>query len=226
VIAAIFAMEKDMPLLKSCVALGLAALAAIASPSANAQTPGFYAGGNFGRSSATIDDSGIRNGLATAGFATTSISDRDRDTAYKLFGGYQLNPNFAIEAGFFDLGKFGYTATTLPAGTLRGDIRLKGLNLDLVAILPVVGKLSLLGRVGATYTQAKDRFRGTGAVIVTDPNPSKRDLSYKIGAGAMYDFTPNVALRAEVERYRIDDAVGNKGHVDVFFLGLVYRFGG
>ena len=32
-------------------------------------------------------------------------------------------------------------------------------------------------------------------------------------------------MRAEVERYRINDAVGNKGDIDLASLGLVYRFG-
>lgn len=33
-------------------------------------------------------------------------------------------------------------------------------------------------------------------------------------------------MRAEAERYRIDDAVGNKGDIDLYSVGLVYRFGG
>jgi OOP family OmpA-OmpF porin len=32
-------------------------------------------------------------------------------------------------------------------------------------------------------------------------------------------------VRAEAERYRIDDAVGNKGDVDLVSVGLLYRFG-
>jgi len=33
------------------------------------------------------------------------------------------------------LGRFGFTATTIPAGTRSGNIKLKGLNLDVVGIL-------------------------------------------------------------------------------------------
>jgi OOP family OmpA-OmpF porin len=32
-------------------------------------------------------------------------------------------------------------------------------------------------------------------------------------------------MRVEAERYRIDDAIGNTGDVDMYSLGLVYRFG-
>ncbi len=215
-----------MKLVKTSGMLGLAAFAALISPYAMADDSGWYGGANVGRSLATIDDARITSGLGAAGLTTTSISDRDRDTGYKIFGGYQLHKNFAIEGGYFDLGKFGFTATTVPAGTLNGNIRLKGLNLDAVGILPINEKLSALGRVGLNYAQAKDSFSGTGAVNVTNPNPSKSGTNYKLGLGLQYAFTEALGIRAEVERYRVNDAIGNKGHIDLVSVGLVYRFGG
>jgi OOP family OmpA-OmpF porin len=76
------------------------------------------------------------------------------------------------------------------------------------------------------YAQARDAFTGTGAVRVTNPNPSKRDTNFKVGLGLQYAFTESLAIRTEVERYRINDAVGNKGDIDQISVGLVYRFGG
>jgi len=207
--------------------LGLVILAVVASPYAAAADPGWYGGFNVGQSRAKIDDQRIISNLLGAGFATTSIVDDDRDIGYKIFGGYQLNRNFALEGGYFNLGKFGFTATTAApnAGTLTGSIKLQGVNLDAVGILPVTEKLSALGRVGVNYAEAKDSFSGTGAVIVTNPNPKERDTNYKFGVGLQYDFTRSLGLRAEAERYRINDAVGNKGDVDLFSVGLVFRFG-
>lgn len=199
---------------------------ALSSQTALAQDSGWYAGANAGRSSATIDNARITNGLAGAGLTTTSIADRDRSTAYKVYGGYQFDRNIALEGGYFDLGKFGFTANTNPAGTLNGDIRLRGLNLDLVGTLPLTDRFSVLGRVGANYARARDTFSGTGAVGVTNPNPSKSDTNYKMGLGLQYAFTDALSLRGELERYRVNDAVGNKGHVDMLSVGLVYRFGG
>ncbi len=204
----------------------LATLAAGVGPSAIAQDQGWYGGANIGRSAATIDDARITSGLASGGLATSSISDRDRSTGFKLYGGYQFHRNFALEGGYFDLGKFGYTANTIPAGTLDGNIKLKGFNLDAVGILPITDRFSALGRVGLNYAQARDSFTGTGAVNVTNPNPSKSGTNYKLGLGLQYAFTEALGMRAEVERYRVNDAVGNKGHVDLFSVGLVYRFGG
>lgn len=211
---------------KNSGTLGLMAVALLASPLAAAQDPHWYGGINIGQSRAKIDDERITRNLLTGGFTGVSILDDDRDLGYKLYGGYQFNRNFALEGGYFDLGKFGFTATTVPAGTLNGNIKLRGFNLDAVGILPITEKLSALGRVGVNYAEARDRFSGTGAVTVANPNPSKRDTNYKYGLGIQYAFTESLAMRVEAERYRINDAVGNKGDVDLVSVGLLYRFGG
>ena len=210
---------------KSPIALALLALGMLTAPMAQAQDSGWYGGASVGRSMAKIDDARITNELLGVGLTATSISDRDRDTGYKLYGGYQVNRYLAVEAGFFDLGKFGFTATTAPPGTLTGDIRLQGLNLDVVASLPLSDSFSVFGRVGANYARARDNFSGTGLVNVINPNPSKRDTNLKAGLGLQYDLNDSWSARLEAERYRVNDAVGNKGHVDLLSLGLVYRFG-
>jgi OOP family OmpA-OmpF porin len=205
--------------------LGLAAFAALLSPLAMAQDTGWYGGANVGQSRATIDDARIRSNLLNDGFTSATITDDDRSTGFKIFGGYQLNKNFAVEGGYFDLGNFGYSATTVPAGTLNGNMKVRGLNLDLVGTLPMTEKFSVFGRVGVNYAQTRDNFSGTGAVNVTNPNPRKNDTNYKFGAGLQYAFTDSLAMRLEGERYRVNDAVGNKGDVDLYSVGLIYRFG-
>ncbi len=206
--------------------LGLAALAMLGGSPAMAQGS-WYGGASVGRSAATIDDARITSGLLGQGLGTSSIDDRDRATGYKLFGGYQFTPNIGVEAGFFDLGRVGYTATTVPAGTLSGDMRARGLNLDLVGTLPLVGKLSALGRIGVTSIRSKDSFSATGAARIpyASANPSERSTNLKVGLGLGYDITDSLAVRAEVERYRLKDGVGNRGHQDLFSVGLIYRFG-
>jgi len=213
-----------MNLARASGMLSLLALAAIASPVAVAGDTGWYGGVNIGQSKAKIDNARITSSLLGGGLATSSITNDDTDTGFKLFGGYRFNRYFALEGGYFDLGKFGFTATTTPAGTLDGSIKLRGVNLDAVGILPINEKFSALGRVGLNYAEARDSFSGTGAVGVPNPSPSKRDMNYKFGAGLQYDFTKLLGVRAEAERYRVDDAVGNKGDIDLLSLGLVYRF--
>ena len=209
-------------------AIAVLATAAIAPPSlaqSNNDTVGLYGGINVGRSRATIDDPRISGSLINNGFAVNSLADANRSTGFKAFGGYQFDRNFSLEGGVFSLGSFGYHATTTPAGTLDGQAKVRGLNLDLVGTLPINDRFAVFGRAGVTYAEAKDRFVGTGAVVVNNPNPSQRAANWKAGVGLQYAFTPALSIRAELERYRINDAVGNKGDIDMASIGLVYRFG-
>lgn len=213
---------------RSSIALALASLATLAAPLAFGQEhPGWYAGASVGRSAATIDDDRIAAGLAAQGLGGVSITDDERSTGYKLFGGYQFTPYLGVEAGFVNLGHFGYRASTVPPGTLTGRMGVRGLNLDIVGTLPLVGRLSAIGRVGATSMRASDSFSATGAVTMpyASANPSQRTTGLKAGLGLSYALTPSLAVRLEAERYRIKDAVGNRGDIDMVSVGLVYRFG-
>lgn len=205
--------------------VSLFALALSTGTLAMADDSGWYSGVNAGQSRAKIDDPRIVGGLAAGGFSATAISNDYLHFGFKAFGGYQFNKYIALESGYFDLGEFGFLANTLPAGTLNGTIKVKGLNFDAVVSLPFTDKFSVFGRGGLNYAEAKDNFSGSGLVIVTNPNRSKRSPNYKFGAGLQYDFTQAFGLRLEAERYRIDDAVGNKGDIDLFSAGLLYRFG-
>lgn len=210
-------------------ALSLLTLALFASPMALAQGTGWYGAASAGRTGAEIDDARITSGLLVQGFTTSSIEDRDRSNGFKLNGGYQFNPYVALEGGYFDLGKFGYTANTanpVPGGSLTGDMRVRGLNLDLVGTLPLTGKLSALGRVGVNYARVNDRFSSTGGVPVGVPTASKSEANVKYGVGLNYAVSETLAMRLELERYRVNDAIGNKGDIDMVSVGLVYRFGG
>jgi OOP family OmpA-OmpF porin len=204
----------------------LAVLAALTSQFAVADDTGWYAGGNVGQSRAKIDDPRITAQLLGAGLTTTSITDTNRGTGYKLFAGYKISKVFAIEGGYFNLGRFGYVATTVPAGSLLGNIKLQGLSLDGVGTLHLNEKFSVFGRLGFNYAQARDNFSNTGAVSApTNPNPAINQINYKFGVGLQYELTDALAIRLEAERYRINDAVGNRGDIDLYSLGLIYRFG-
>ena len=206
--------------------LALASLGSLIAAPSFAQEGGYYYGGlSLGQSRAKIDEERITASLLAAGFTSTGFTRDESDTAYKLFGGYQFNRYFGLEAGYFNLGKFGFTATTTPPGTLNGSIKLQGLNLDLVGTLPLSERFAVIGRVGAQAARSRDSFSGTGAVTVGNPNPSARDTTYKVGAGLQYAFSPSFLVRGEAERYRVNDAVGNHGDVDMVSISLVFPFG-
>ena len=206
--------------------LGLLALAVLAGQQAVAQEDeGWYLSAGIGGAKATIDEERIIEGLQSEGFATTGFDDDDGDTAYKIFGGYRFNSNLSLEAGYFDLGRYDFTATLLPPATLRGDIGIEGLNVDAVGILPLGERFSALARIGIVYAEADTRFSSTGAALLPATRFSESDTNIKYGLGLRYEFTDALGLQLDAERYRIDDAVGSTGDIDLLSLSLVYRFG-
>lgn len=206
--------------------LGLAGLGSLIAASAFAQEDGYLYGGlGAGQSRAKIDEQRISASLLGAGFTSSSMTRDEKSDAYRLFGGYQFNRFIAVEGGYFKLGKFGFNATTVPAGTLNGQIKLQGWNLDLVGTLPITERFSAIARLGVQSAMARDSFSSTGAVSLLNRNPSKREANYKFGGGLQYEISRSLFVRGEAERYRINDAVGNHGDVNVLSVSLVLPIG-
>jgi len=177
-------MKNIKRVAKTVGTLGLVGCAVMTSPYALAEDSGWYVGLNIGESRARIDDARIVEQLRAASLTTTSISNDYRDTGYKIFWRVPVQQEFCRRSGLFRSGQFGYTATTLPAGTQTGKIKLKGLNLDAVGMLPISGKFSAFGRIGINYAEARDSFTSTGFVpVAADANPSKSEVNYKAGVG-------------------------------------------
>jgi len=205
--------------------LAVASFAVVCSTSVMAQgAPGFYVGGSVGPTRAHFNNDAYNNLARNNGFAINSSSVDNKDTGGKVFGGYQFNPNFAVEGGYFDLGRFDYSGVT-SGGTYRGNTRSQGLNLDLVGTLPLSDRFSLLGRVGAAYAKTRDSSSSTGFAPPVTANRSLNETYAKYGVGLQYAITDALSLRGELERYhRINDPI-RRGNVDMATIGLVYRFG-
>lgn len=211
--------------MKSLTSSTMLILALLGGHAFAADDSGWYLGGNLGQSQANIDDDRIIDSLATSGFTTTALDDDERDLGYKVFGGYKLLPWFAIEGGYFDLGEFDFSATTVSAGTLSGSLKTRGLNIDPVFILPITQRFSAFGRAGLTYAQTRSTYASSGAVT-TPPSSDEREMGYKFGAGVQYDITERLGLRLEAERYQVDEGAAKRGGLDLFSAGLIYRFYG
>jgi OOP family OmpA-OmpF porin len=218
----------------------LIALACATMVTAQAATPGtapafinpdwansaWYLGAGIAHSRANIDIERISRSLAANGSNVTRFDVDQRDIGFKLYAGRQLNQYFAVEGGYFDSGKFDFAATATGNGVLRGETGFRGVNVDLVGQLPLTQRLSLLGRAGIQYARASTHFSGNRLNAVTNPNPSSDGRTNpKVGLGVEYKLTEALALRGEVERYRVDDAVGNRGDIDLASVNLVYKFG-
>ncbi|HEU4775819.1 MAG TPA: OmpA family protein [Telluria sp.] len=223
-----------MTFAKQIGAAGVIASAMLVSQAAQAAEPfvnpdwansAWYLGGSIGGARATIDQQRISNSLSANGSTVTAFTKDEKDApAYKLFVGRQLSRYIAIEGGYFDLGSYGFNATTSD-GSLQGQAAFRGVNLDLVGQWPLTERLSVLGRVGVNYVKTSTHFSGNRLNAVTGPDASQRKSGLKAGLGLEYKLSEALALRGEVERHRVNDAVGNRGDVDMLSVGLVYKFG-
>ncbi|MEO6017250.1 MAG: outer membrane beta-barrel protein [Polaromonas sp.] len=207
--------------------LALAGFAAACSTSVIAQdAPGWYVGGSLGATRADFNNDAINSSLVGKGFPITSTTTDNKDSGGKIFGGYQFTPNFALEGGYFDLGRYSYSTTT-PTGTFSGNTKVNGLNLDLVGTAPLSDKFSVIGRIGAAYERSRGSFASTGLVPVNTSSTSTNSTNLKIGLGIQYAISEALSLRAEIERYfRVRDPIRNRANIDMASIGLVYRFGG
>jgi OOP family OmpA-OmpF porin len=198
---------------KTCVAAMLAVAGMVASSASMAQQrqdTGWYIGGSFGQGEIDIDCTG-----------TTSCDDSD--TSWKIFGGYHINRNFAVEVGYGALGEV--KASTPPFGGIpAADVKIETNAWEVVGIgsLPIADRFSLFGKVGlyGADTDIDVAFAGFGTVTDTDDN-----VGLTFGFGARYDFTRNFGVRAEWQRYS-DVKASDFGEfdVDVMSVGIVFRF--
>lgn len=150
-----------------------------------AEQPGFYAG--FGAGQASVDEGMLD----------------DEDTAFSVFGGYQANQYFGIEAGYADFGKLE------PRG-LPGKVEADTAYLTAVGTLPFTGNFSGYAKAGFHVWDAEARLPGVARAKTDGTDPT-------YGLGLQYRFTDTVALRGEYSRFEMDD-------VDVDLAQLQLRF--
>ena len=193
--------------------IAAAALAILIATPAWSQDAGFYLGASIGQSRAKdfCDDSG-------------GFSCDDKDTAWKLLGGYQFNRHLAVEAGYTDLGEVGVSGV-LSGVSVRGTVEVTAFELMGVGSIPLMDRFSLYGKLGLYHAETKQNVTGSlGTVTVTD-NDKEKNTDLTFAFGARFDITRNLGVRAEWQRY-LDVGGGEIGEddVDVLSVGLLYRF--
>ncbi|WP_374710552.1 OmpA family protein [Massilia pseudoviolaceinigra] len=211
-------------------AIGFAMLAGQASAQDQFVNPEWansatYIGAGIGQSRSYTKAAPVIKNLNGQGGMVNSWRTDEKDMGYKLFVGKQLSRYFAVEAGFFDLGNFNVKTTNNLGGVVNAEQKYKGVNLDLIAQLPMSERFSVYGRAGMHYTKAKTQFSGNRAVGLFAGEKSEKKLNPKFGVGLEYKFTEALALRAEAENYRIDDALRSNGNTKLYSMNLVYKLG-
>ena len=205
--------------------LALAGLGALLAAPAFAQSTSHFYGGVGAGIARSANETARTTGVLLPGVDTVSSSSDRNDNAYKVFGGYQINRNIALEAGYYSLGKSRFTTQTSPEGTFSSATKVRGLNFDVVGTLPFTERFAGLARVGAHQAYSKEDSSGTGANAGIASSTKHNNTNYKVGVGLQYELTPAVWVRGEVERYRVKDSTGRRNNIDMTSVSLVFPFG-
>lgn len=168
------------------IAIAAALLAASAVP---AMAEGLYVGGSIAKPDWRGDN-------------INGVSGDSSGTGLKVYGGYQFNPNFALEGSAFRLGKLSGNG---------GDAKADGVALDAVGMLPFATDWTALAKLGVA--SVKTRAGGD----------SDRSTIPKFGLGVQYNLSKTMAIRGEWERYRLD-AFDQKSNTDQYSIGLNVSF--
>jgi hypothetical protein len=142
------------------------------------------------------------------------------ENGYKLKMGYQYSRYFAIEGEFSDLAR-PHDAFANPA-SLSSAFRSTGFGVDTVATLPV-WRMSFYGRLGA-YHGDRNGLAAYPAGLLADG--AARGTRWRYGLGMRFNFSNNLGIRAEVERYSLGLGSPLAGDVDTdqVTVGLSWRF--
>ena len=190
---------------KSAALFALFAATLGSSLAVNAQDAGFYVGGSLGRSTTNNDLAG----------ATAITSNDEKGDGWKLFGGYQINKHFGVEASYVDMGNFGASGR-IGAVPFTFSANANGYALAAVGTLPVSDSFDLFAKVGVVFSKVK--ATGTAGAVFVGSND--RETDWTAGIGVKYKVNKSFAIRAEAERYEF----GSNGNINLYTIGAQFKF--
>jgi OOP family OmpA-OmpF porin len=173
-----------------------------------AQTPttntGFYGGLGAGAGRTDLNHSGI-----------TGSTDK-KDGVWKLFGGYQINRNIAVEGGYVDMGK-----ASVAGSQGFASAESNAWQIGAVGSLPLSQQFALTGKLGVARTSTDSNGSVNGVAF----GNTQHNTAPTYGLGMRYDLSQTVALRGDWDRYRIQSgAFGGKSDSDLFTVGAQFKF--
>lgn len=206
---------------------GILLTAMIGSFSVAAAQEPYYGGIGIGVAKTRIS----KHALGITGATATSLSRDENDIGGKFFFGYRLDPNWAAEGGYVDLGKTSAKRrmSAPGVGSISMDSSNAGWFIDLVGRMPIGNGFSLIGKVGQIYSENRKKLSADGAVSLAPGTASsykEREFNWKYGAGAEYEISKTMAARGEVELYRKlgKDDPGGENEAGLFSLNLLVKF--
>ncbi len=136
--------------------------------------------------------------------------DSNNFNSGKIFVGSQYNENFGVEAF--------YQRTT--SDKKAGDkVKYEAYGIDALGYLPLGcdQEFSLIGTAGLAYYDFKGKHEG-------GKTQGEGMWGYRMGAGAEYNVTENVAVRALARYTKLDQRVDESNDMMEYSIGARYNF--
>lgn len=184
----------------------------------------FYAGASVGQNRAEFKRSDYTAG--TPGIVETQDTDH---FGFKLYGGYDFNRYFAIEAGFAHLGSPEYRYAS---GGGAGQAKLRQESYFAVAkgTLPLSQRFNVFAKIGVTHSRARLDVNSNSAAIQAatglPATMSENNSRAMFGAGFEFSLFPDVLLRLEYEDFGKfgDSHLTGATKARLTSLGVTYKF--
>ena len=195
------------------------------SPLLLAQSTPWYLSAKAGVAEFKLDEP-FRDSIA---LNSAQYQSDEKDTGLQLGVGYQLNPNFALELHYGDLGRVELSANNaLPPLQIDSQIETQALALDFVASFPATEQLNVYAKVGAvrwdidaetTLVDQLDSSRNNSSQV------NANGVSAKFGIGVRFDLSEQFALGLELEQFKAgeSDSTGRE-QLRLANATLIYRF--
>lgn len=186
---------------------------------------GWYVVGEVTHSKTKLNTGTADTALTDAGATALTSSGKGHSNKWRLQLGYQVNPNFAVEAGYIDFGKARYSAT-YTGGTAEGTVKAGGIDIAALGILPLTHNLSVFGKAGLVAAHVKSNLSATGTAAAASGSASANVISPLIGVGLDYKLTDTVDLRTEYDHASNLGKSGKTGKMtaDMLSVGIAYHF--
>lgn len=153
------------------------------------------------------------NGTDLTGFSNANV-DRN-ETTYTIRAGWRFSPYAAIEAGYYDLGKYNFHGdTTGGVAAVDGQAKVKSAGASLVGILPL-NQLDLYGRIGWVRSEIKVNASAPSAPEPANVKDHQNEATY--GVGGRWNFMPQWGVFAEWMK-------NDKVKIDSYLVGVDFRF--
>jgi opacity protein-like surface antigen len=149
----------------------------------------------LGAASMAVSAAAVAQQADSGWYAGASIGNAEAgsedDTAWRIAGGYRFNRTFGAEAAYVNMGDFG------------GGDDVTSLELVGTAGFPLGNQFSIYGLAGIAMLEAGDE--------------DETELTF--GVGGQFDFSRNMGLRVQWQRYDTDP-----DEIDVLSVGVVFKF--